>query len=235
MTVRAFIPPGTAVGADAFVRLSPEEAHYVIRVRRARVGSVLELLDGIDGIHRAEVVDADPRACRVRILGAIEVPPTPPLELALALVDPKATLTAIERACEMAVTKIVLVASTRSHFGPPSVTRIRSVIRSAQRQCGRPVPPALEGPLPLGEWLNRPSPLPGFVASVRDRTGSFPVDVREHEGARLLVGPEGGLTEDEETAAVAAGLHPIGLSPWILRTETAVVAGLARITAAYQR
>ena len=47
----------------------------------------------------------------------------------------------------------------------------------------------------------------------------------------LLAGPEGGLTDDEETAAVAAGFGRLTLGPRVLRTETAAIAAMAAMQA----
>ena len=47
------------------------------------------------------------------------------------------------------------------------------------------------------------------------------------EPTLLLVGPEGGFTADETTAALAAGFEPRGLGPYTLRTETAALVGAA--------
>jgi 16S rRNA (uracil1498-N3)-methyltransferase len=87
----------------------------------------------------------------------------------------------------------------------------------------------MHGPVALSRWLAEPTELTGFVAWAKLRDRSNAPQTRTSPGARLLVGPEGGLTDDEAAAAIAAGLRPISLGPWTLRTETAVIAGLSRL------
>ena len=48
----------------------------------------------------------------------------------------------------------------------------------------------------------------------------------------LLVGPEGGFSEEEAAAAQVAGFQPVGLGPLILRTETAAIVAVSLASAA---
>jgi 16S rRNA (uracil1498-N3)-methyltransferase len=45
----------------------------------------------------------------------------------------------------------------------------------------------------------------------------------------MLIGPEGGLSENEQEAAVAAGFQQVRMGPRVLRTETAAIAALAAL------
>jgi 16S rRNA (uracil1498-N3)-methyltransferase len=205
------------------VTLDDQEAHYLLRVRRARPGDRVEILDGIEAAFAGEVVDAG----AIRIGQPIDDPATPPVQIAIGLPDPRATLEALARAFELAATTAVLVRCERSHHVAPSSARIERVLAAAQRQCGRPRAMPVEGPLPLDTWLARPGP--GYVAWTKMRGQPTSVDPCSPDGTRVLVGPEGGLADDEVERARALGLRPLSLGPWTLRTEVAVIAALSRL------
>jgi 16S rRNA (uracil1498-N3)-methyltransferase len=87
---------------------------------------------------------------------------------------------------------------------------------------------------PLAAWLA--SPRAGEAAGVRLLLSLHPAArplAEATAGATtvtLLSGPEGGLTPDEEAAALAAGFVPVTLGPRVLRAETAPLAVLAALT-----
>lgn len=226
MTTRVFVE--TPVHAGEHVTLSPEESHYLARVRRARVGTEVELL-GPGAPHRARVVSVDPRESVVLVEEAQPRPAVPPVELGLAVVDAKAALAALAHACEGGADRVVWIAAERSQGDAvvPTTHRAARVLRASLRQCGRATAPHVEGPLPLAQWLAREDPRHGLVACPGlDRRTLGPVP-RSDAGARLLVGPEGGWTADELDAAHASGFARLSLGPFVLRTELAVVAALS--------
>jgi 16S rRNA (uracil1498-N3)-methyltransferase len=225
MTVRVFT--GEPLVPDVEVVLDAEESHYLARVRRASVGDAVEILDGRGKVAVAHVLVLDPRATRVRLGAALEVPVTEPLELGLGLPDPAATLESITHASETGATVISLVRCERSHAAVPNPRRIDRVVRAALRQCGRPQPPRIRGPIELDAWLAEAD---GGVFAWAQRRGTHtPLPRLNHPERRVLVGPEGGLTADEARRAEASGLIGIDLGPWVLRTPTAVVAALTRL------
>ena len=91
----------------------------------------------------------------------------------------------------------------------------------AVKQCGRSVVPEIEGPVVVADLVAR---RPSFVAVPgapgRDRDGA------PGAGGIIVIGPEGGLSDEELAALTDAGAIPFGLGPRILRLETAVVASL---------
>jgi 16S rRNA (uracil1498-N3)-methyltransferase len=225
MTIRIFHERGLAV--DERATLSADESHYAARVRRAAIGDELVLLDG-RALHRV-VVEAIGERCEVRCVEVVATAQPEPLELWLGVPDPTAVLASITAACELGATRIVLVRCRFSPTALPSDTRIEKVVRAAQRQCGRPVAPAIEGPVALSDALaSSAAPLGAFAwEQLRGPASELGPDT----GRRLLVGPEGGLADDEAQACRARGMLAISLGPWTLRTETAVAAGLARLQA----
>lgn len=231
MTCRVF-HPGAPLVAGSVVELPPDEAHYLARVRRAGPGDAVEVLDGAGGHVLAEIVSVAGSTCRLRLGDPVPAPRVPPVVLLLGLPDARAALDALTAASELGASTVVLVRCTRSQGGAPSPGRIDKVLRASQRQCGRPTPPEVVGPMGLVEALARPGLPPGWVAVTEDRhtpTSTSPSPSPSPGGATILVGPEGGLTADEVSQARAFGLQPLSLGPWILRTETAVAAALARV------
>jgi 16S rRNA (uracil1498-N3)-methyltransferase len=61
----------------------------------------------------------------------------------------------------------------------------------------------------------------------------FPVERRADDSVALLIGPEGGWTTEERSEFTAAGWAPVSLGPSILRAETAALAALAIVSAAW--
>lgn len=229
MTRRVF-HEGDPLEPGRVVALVPEEAHYLVRVRRAAVGDAVEVLDGRGGHCHAEIVAAGSGRCDLRLGAAIASEPSIPISLLLGLPDTKATLEALTLATEVGATTIVLVRCARSQGAAPPHGRIDRTIRAALRQCGRSAPPKIVGPIDLAAALARPDPRPGWVAVTETRGTPASVGAPlgpTPAGTTILVGPEGGLTNEEVAAAGTAGLASLCLGPFVLRTPTAVCAALA--------
>ncbi len=213
-------------GAPAI--LDPDESHYLRRVRRAADGAALELIDDQGGLWRATVLGGDARRSELRLDAEIPVPaPARELVLLLGLHEAAATLDLLPGLVELGVAAIAWVRCARSQHGPPSAARLDRVLRAAQRQCGRPRPPALLGPLTLAEAAALRPDLPGHFAW-EQRRGERD-DLALVGGARLLIGPEGGLTSDEAETLKAAAFVPLALGPYTQRSGTAALVGLARL------
>ncbi|MCX4239562.1 RsmE family RNA methyltransferase [Paraliomyxa miuraensis] len=248
MTARVFSLPGPwEVGQR--LPLSPEESHYLVRVRRTRPGETVELLDGRSARWDAVLLAVGGATATLELRGPLPAPVTMPLQLVLVVPEPRATLEALTHASELAATEVMLVEGEHSPGGLPSTERITRTLRASQRQCGRPSVPRVHGPVSLTEALEHAADRPGWVAQIPEmvpemvgpspdprpdprpepRPDPSPLQLDPATGGRLLVGPEGGLSPAERACADAAGLVPLPLGPWVLRTPTAVSAGLARL------
>lgn len=227
MTLRVFHDAG-GVASGATVILGEDESHYLVRVRRAAKDATVEVLDGVGGIWRARLVHAAAAAATLRIEEAIPVAaPATETVLLLGMPDPATTLEVVARCCELGVDSVVLTLCARSQGKAPAGPRIDRVLRSAQRQCGRPTAPTVVGPVTLDEALGFREQLAGFFAweGLRGQSSVRP-SLAAEAGVRLLVGPEGGLEEAEVELARARGLVAVALGPWMLRTGTAALVGL---------
>jgi 16S rRNA (uracil1498-N3)-methyltransferase len=208
------------------VRLSPEEAAHA-NARRLRVGDAVLLSDGTGRSALSEIV----RLSRGEVIARVReiVPGAPggvPVSLYLAGLRPERLAWAVEKATELGAARVVVVASERTQSFRASaglVPRLDRVARESSKQCGRPDWPAISGPVDL----------PGVLESERSRHRLF----LDFEGDRfprrmvaaaaaLLVGPEGGWTDDERERAVRHGWKVVALPAGLLRAETAAVAAL---------
>lgn len=229
MSLRVFAT-ADALAPGRAVLLEAEESHYLRRVRRARDGAEVEVIDGAGGLWLARVVGGDARESQVEIVEARPLPiPPRTVTLLLGLPEPPATLEVLTQACELGVAAVVLVRCARSQGNVPGGARIDRVLRASQRQCGRPTAPTISGPIALTEALVAPGAGASFVAWEALRGQEEGAALAVPPTARLLVGPEGGLTEEEAAAAINAGFAPLALGPWTLRSETAALVGLCRL------
>src|SRR5438105_3762061 len=132
---------------------------------------------------------------------------------------------------------LLSVAACCGHRGSPAARRRvehwRQIVVASCEQCGRNRLPVVHAPCELGDWLTRTTPdshtgsrlllAPSATAAL----GQF-VPTASTE---ILIGPEGGLSPEEERAALAAGFRAVRLGPRILRMETAGPAMLAAMNA----
>lgn len=229
MSLRVFIDDAAAAGLT--LQLDADESRYLCRVRRAQVGAHVELIDGAGALWSAQVTTIHASASVLAVEQQVATPRLVPLELALAVVDPKAALEALSRACEVGVVRVQLIACEHSQARPPSTARVQRVLKAAQRQCGRPQALEVLAPLSLQSWLES-SPSGWFAwAAVRGQVNQPQrCELSPDAYPCLLIGPEGGLSPAEVTAIRAHGLAELSLGPFVLRTEVAVVAGVTRLS-----
>jgi len=208
------------------VRVPPPAAHHA-RVARVGPGEAVELLDleGTVGVGRLSRWEGS--ACWVEVerveLGRGE--PPAPLVLGLAVLHTQAFDWAVEKATELGATAVVPVISSLVQGGKHKgrVERWQRISTAAVAQSGRSRAPA----------VSQPQRLADFVASAHGvrlvaDPGAAPPEWLEvgGDGITVLVGPEGGFTEDELATIHAAGFAGLALGPRTLRAETAAVAAL---------
>ena len=144
----------------------------------------------------------------------------------------------MEKAVEGGATEVIPVETTRS---ATVATRIRDEHRErlsrraleSIKQCGAPWVPVVRDVLSLGEVLTRGFPGQRWLA---DSAGEAPpVTLPVAEEVTVLVGPEGGWTDEERGAILGAGYRAVTFGPHVMRFETAALAGAVLAQAARSR
>jgi 16S rRNA (uracil1498-N3)-methyltransferase len=141
----------------------------------------------------------------------------------------------MQKAVELGATGIVPLLTRRgvvrldSERARRRLEHWRGIIVHACQQCGRNRIPELSPVVSLNEWLREHQC--GGLDLVMDPGSGTGIDAFDYDGGlvTLLVGPEGGLDDEEMKDAYAAGFRGITLGPRTLRTETAAVVGVTAI------
>jgi len=226
-------PADCAVGDR--IPLDHAERHH-LRVRRARSGEVVVIRDGAGLEGTARLIE-EPDGWSA-VVDAIERR-APPAALALAVGagDGDRFGWLVEKAAEVGVTSIVPIETARtrgvgSRLRAHQLEKLRRRAREAIKQSGATWVPVIEAPTAFAVFLA------GNLAGERwlaDAAGAPPMPVLDARAVTVLIGPEGGLTEDERAAAIAGGFRPTTLGPHTLRFETAALAAAIAVSTARLR
>ena len=235
---RIFVEPKSIKKDSA--TLPEDDAKKLFRVLRMKPGDHLTLFDGTVE-YSAVIKSLNQKSAEVTITGTLKRESESRLQTLLGQGVPKSEKMeyVVQKAVELGVTEIVPVMMERSVKRPDAsdavkkLARLRKVSVEAARQSGRVSVPEMSCFMDL----------PMFV----ERARCFDLKIIFYEGEKtrglrdilhgcgdvksvaLLVGPEGGFTDDEVLEAEAAGFVTAGLGPRILRTETAGIAALSII------
>ncbi len=225
--------------SEGELTLPDAASRYVARVHRARVGDRLELFDPARGERAEAEVVALGRAVRCLVQAVEQAPDVGalPVRLALALGKGDKPEQGVRDATALGVREVVLLTSARvqgARRGPERPERLRAVAASAARQSGRATIPAISGPIALERWAGE-LPAPTLLLDPRGDASLLGALKQLTPGGgaliTLLIGPEGGFSDDERARLVQAGAHPVRLGAHVLRTETAVTAALGAVVA----
>jgi 16S rRNA (uracil1498-N3)-methyltransferase len=238
---RFFCPAPLTPGATVDL---PEMVAHHLHVVRQQPGAALTLFNGEGGQYRAVLAELGKKRASALVEAFEPVEVELPYALTLAQALPEGTKMdwIVEKAVELGVAAIAPLAAQRSVVrlaGERAEKRLahwEAVVVAASEQSGRN---RLARVAPLAElprWLAQPpqGTAPRILLSPR-ATQSLAQWARNEppQALTLLVGPEGGFTDQEEQAALAHGALALSMGPRVLRTETAGLAALAALNASW--
>ena len=232
-----FFVPAPLQATDVFA-LPPGPARHV-QVLRLQPGDAITLFDGTGGEWHALVERMGRSDVDVRVTEHRAVDRELPFDVTLAMGMPANDRMdgVVEKATELGVACIQPLVCERSVLrlagerADKKVAHWQSVATAASEQCGRTRVPTVQPVRALPVWLGALTPdaqCARHVLSLRDGSAQ---ETAAPFGPRwlFLSGPEGGLSEAEEQAALDAGFLPRSLGPRVLRADTAPLAVLAAL------
>lgn len=227
--VRLFVPERLSSGIT--VTLSRDASHYLIEVMRMQAGDRIALFDGETGEWEAAIADPHRKQAKLSIEQQLRPRETvPDLWLLFAPIKRGRIDWIAEKACELGVARLQPVITQRTIVDRVPLDRLHAHMVEAAEQCGRTALPALDEPVSLEKLLaNWPAERALLFC---DETGGAPM-LEALSGrprgapAAILIGPEGGFTEDErkQIRALPSAIA-LSLGPRILRADTAAIAAV---------
>ena len=214
------------------VTVTGDEFHHSIRVVRVRVGEEVELFDRagnaahgvVETIERDRAVIAarDPLPSRESPLA---------IHLAMAVIQLEKFELVLQKATELGVKTIIPLVTDRVELRPErysgKLERWNKIVFEAVKQCGRAVVPAIEPPATFDEMLARSGTMILFDADAESEPLSGLHEVT------ILIGPEGGWSEEELARARDRKVLVQRLGPRRLRAETAAIAAVAVVASRF--
>jgi len=226
-----------SLATHALLALDPAASHHVARVLRAKVGDSLIVFNGESGDFEGTISAIDKKTVSVTLQKEILKNTESPLNLCLAQGISRGEKMdyTIQKAVELGVKKIVPLFTERCTVKLDEDRREkryqhwRAIMISACEQSGRNQIPELLPLQSLSQWIKNNQSDVSFVLAPAATSKLKQIPIPAQGSVSLLIGPEGGLSENEINQASAQGFCPLNLGPRILRTETAAVAALTAL------
>ena len=213
--------------------LTGSEAHHLRHVLRLKPGHQITLFDGTGTTYEGEILSMDPTV-RVKITRVNhEDQSRPRLHLGQALIKPKKTEMVVQKATELGIESITVFTSRYCAIKEPSTDkqeRWQRIAMESCKQCNRATPPQ----------INRIASFEKCISGGADSDlkmifweESADLDLKDVEAmiaeeppatVFYVIGPEGGLTDEEVALAKKHGFLSVTLGKQILRAETAAIA-----------
>ncbi len=222
---RFFVSPENI--GDGRITITGEDVSHITRVLRMREGDTFTVCDKAGRDYVCSLLSADKQAVTAKILEEKENEAEPPVFITLYQGIPKASKLdyLVQKCVEIGVSRIVPVMTTRVvKAGEVKKERLSKIALEAAKQSGRGIVPA------VGDTVS-------FREAVLEARGAdialFPYECEMEKSLKkalrgkvassvsILIGPEGGFTDEEKAFAEENGLLVVTLGKRILRTETA--------------
>jgi 16S rRNA (uracil1498-N3)-methyltransferase len=234
--VREVRAPVTGLSTGAW-SLPQAAAHHVARVLRRVVGDEVLLFDGaarLEALARIDAIEDGRVSVTVRELRPARVQSAREVVLVQALGKGDRFDQIVRDATELGATRIIPLLTRRTvvkpgERGARKAERWRTIATEAARQSGRGDTPVLDEITTLADLSRSVHVDHPLVLSPRATLPAGAAILGQTGSLALVVGPEGGLDEDEVDQLAAAGWTPVTLGPRILRTETVAAALLGAL------
>jgi 16S rRNA (uracil1498-N3)-methyltransferase len=231
MARRRFFVPQVRRGV---AEIAGDEAEHLVRVLRAEVGQVYEISDN-ERLYLAEVETARKSQVTFKVLEELPIPPEEAKIILLpALIKFDRFEWIVEKATELGVAEIRPFEATRTERGLAQASvkrrgRWQKIAHEASQQSRRARLPLIAETVVFREALS----LDATVRLMLDEDSAVPIGNCLPQArivtdtVALLLGPEGGWTDEERTTAHEKGWLRCSLGATVLRAETAATAGIA--------
>ncbi len=232
--MRRIYQPFTTLKPGAVLRLSDEAHHHLFTVLRSKENEEIIVFNGKGESWRARIKTLLKKSSEIELIDSINENTESPLKIHLAQAVSKGERMdlVMQKATELGVSEITPILTERGNVKldqerwDKKLAHWNEIMINACEQSGRSVLPILNPVIDLKTWFTQ---LPEGLRLILSPTAAQPLKTElKPEQVTLLIGPEGGLTEQEIAFAIDRfQFQSIQLGPRILRTETAALAALS--------
>ncbi len=224
-------------------QITGQDAKHLTNVLRLKPNTIVELADGQGTKYTAKILNISSKQVELKIIKKSFLESESPVHICIAqgiLKDKKMDML-IRHLTELGVSEWIPFFAKRT-IPTPSVQKIQKriqrwekIAKEALKQCGRSLVPIIEQPLEFNDLLKKYQDYDEKIAFWEN--ASCPIDtIKEHDKDNndkkkiiILIGPEGGFSEEEIENAQKKGFNSFSLGPRILRAETASITSCALI------
>lgn len=218
-------------------QLSEDAANHVGRVLRMVEGEQLELFDGSNHIYPAIITESNKKSVKVNILGRDLSNKESNLKIHLGQVISRGERMefTIQKSVELGVNVITPLWSERCGVKldgermDKKIQQWQKIAIAACEQCGRNVVPEIRPLMKLQDWCAEDDGALKLNLHPRAQHSIKTLPMIPKDGVRLLIGSEGGLSEQEIVQTQQNGFTEILLGKRVLRTETASLAAISAL------
>ena len=228
-----FFVPDLPTQIGASYSFNSEDANHAIKVLRIEVGEIFRVSDGVGGWANVQVTEVTKRSLETAVL---EVGRQEPLEIKFTVVQalPKSDRAkeAVELLTEAGADVIVPWLANRSISRTEVISKFATTAREASKQSRRLFIPQLHETVKekgVIELIKSADLALVFHESAQVKLSEIITPQTKAKNVLVVIGPEGGITEEELAAFAAAGAHVAGLGRPILRSAHAGLAALSAV------
>ena len=206
--------------------LAEQESKHCIRVLRMKNSDTLHLTDGLGNLYKAEIEDANAKACQLKIIDIYEKYGQRAYKLHIAIAPTKSIDRFewfLEKATEIGVDEITPIICENSERKVVKQERLERIVVSAMKQSLKAFKPILNPLISFNELIDiKVGAADSYIAHCNK---GEKVHLKEActagKNTLILIGPEGDFSLQETDRAILAGIQPISMGTARLRTETA--------------
>lgn len=220
------------LGCGQEVTLDTQTSHHITTVLRLTIGEALYAFNNQEGEYEATLIHVHKKQCRIHLQKQIKAPTCPPeIHLFFAPVKSHRTDMILEKGTELGVTHFHPCLFQYSMIRKFNTEKAHQQCIQAAQQCGRLDIPHIEE---MDKILSTLPLMQSMQVLLCDQEGKRAQSGHIHQPIALIIGPEGGIHPSEKEAFLKIPhIQSIALAPYILRAETAVIAGLSQIPLLY--
>lgn len=234
--IRIYYPHELVV--DSEVSLTDDATNHIVNVLRAKAGQAIVLFNGDGNEYSAYLSEVSKRKALVVVDSKISISIESPLNIHLGQGVSRGDRMdwVIQKSIELGVTEITPLITERCgvQLNPQRWLKKhqqwQKIAISACEQSGRNVLPILNPPTTFSDWIKQSTNQIRLTLHPRAEQAFRHISMPP-SGVRLLIGPEGGFSDQEIYQTEQSGFHCIQLGPRILRTETAAISAISALQA----